>query len=264
LNEKLISFENHNQRLFGMVHIPESNNQVPAVLMLHGFTGNRIENHFLFVKMARRLAAAGYYAMRFDFRGSGESEGAFKDMTVPAEIDDAKVALAWLRNQPEVDPERVVILGISMGGAVASAVAGDDAAVAGLILWSAVADLEELHAMTNAEIAQIPPPLGIQPDGTFDTGGHLVGADFVKTINEVKPLESVLKFDAPVFILHGTKDPTVPPSHADNYLEAIGKERAVRYWIEGADHTYSAHLWEEEAFQLTLSWLQKHVPANTD
>jgi len=264
LNEKQISFENHGQRLFGMTHAPEGQGPHPAVLLHHGFTGDRIESHFLLVKMARRLAASGYFAMRFDFRGSGESEGLFKDVTIPGEIDDAKVALAWLRSQPDVDPARVVLLGISMGGAVAATVAGEDTEVVGLILWSAVASPAELINMAVASEEQVPPPLGPQPDGTFDAGGHLIGPDFVKTIGEVKPLESIRQFHGPVLILHGTKDPTVPPEHADRYLKAAGSERAVRYWIEGADHTYSAHIWEEETFQLTLSWLQRHVPANRD
>ena len=85
--EKFISFKNHGQRIVGMT-------RAPALLICHGFTGDKVENHFIFVKMARRLADAGFFAMRFDFRGSGESEGDFSDMTVPAEIDDARVALA--------------------------------------------------------------------------------------------------------------------------------------------------------------------------
>ena len=71
--EILVAFTNHNQQLVGMLHIPDAPGPHPTVIFYHGFTGDRVENHFIFVKMARMLAKAGFVAMRFDFRGSGES-----------------------------------------------------------------------------------------------------------------------------------------------------------------------------------------------
>ena len=73
--EELIHFTNEDLRLYGMLHRPEGAGPHPAVMILHGFTGQRIEPHRLFVKLARQLVAAGIAALRFDFRGSGESEG---------------------------------------------------------------------------------------------------------------------------------------------------------------------------------------------
>jgi len=69
--ERLIAFRNQGQRLYGMLHRPEGVAIAPAVVLCHGFTGQRIESHRLFVKMARDLAAHGIAALRFDFRGSG-------------------------------------------------------------------------------------------------------------------------------------------------------------------------------------------------
>ncbi len=258
--ETPLTFRNHGQQLVGMIHTPEGDKPAPAVLMLHGFTGTRIEPHFLFVKMARRLAAAGYAAMRFDFRGSGESQGNFWEMTVPGEIDDARAALAWLRRHPAVDPDRVALLGLSMGGGVAAAVAGGDPNIAGLILWSAVSDFAGLakHMRPHAEDAS--GVLGPQPDGCFDLGGLLLGPAFRDTLIQVQPLDSVRRYAGPALIVHGTNDEAVPPDHAERYLQAMGEERALLHWIQGADHVYSAHVWEEEAFEVTLDWLQDHLP----
>ena len=260
--ETQISFFNQNQRLVGMTHAPDGEGRAPAVLMLHGFKGTRIESHFLFVKMARRLAKAGYFVMRFDFRGSGESEGQFKDISIPGEIDDASAALAWLRQHPGVDPERIALLGLSMGGCVAASVAGEDPRIAGLILWSAVADPLELAQNTASEAPAAEYPLGIQADGTLDMGGYLIGLPFLESMGQVKPLQSVQNFKGPALILHGTADKTVLPTHAKRYYQTIGPARAEQRWIQGADHTYSAHLWEEEVFSLTLAWLRQKIPAD--
>jgi len=258
--ETPITFHNHGQQLVGMIHTPDSDEPAPAVLMLPGFTGNRVEAHFLFVKMARRLAAAGYVAMRFDFRGSGESQGNFWEMTLPGEVDDARAALAWLRRHPAVDPGKVALLGLSMGGAVAASVAGEDPTIAGLILWSAVADFSEVTRAVQPLPDDAPTVLGPLPDGRFDLGGLLLGPAFRETLGQVQPLESVKRYAGPALIIHGTNDDAVPPDHADRYLQAMGEKRAVRHWVQGADHVYSAHVWEEETFGMTLAWLRDALP----
>ena len=97
LNEDLISFEVGNERLHGMLHLPvNAAAPHPCVLMLHGFTGTSIEPHRLFVLMARAFASAGIAALRFDFRGSGQSEGFFSDMTLTRELEDALAAIKLL------------------------------------------------------------------------------------------------------------------------------------------------------------------------
>ncbi len=255
--EKIITFQNKDQRLVGMTHSPDTDERAPAVLMCHGFTGDRIESHFIFVKMARRLADAGFFVLRFDFRGSGESEGEFKEMTIPDEVDDARVALAWLRSQPEVDPERVSVLGLSLGGAIAATLAGDDENISALVLWSALAEPVRFVEESAAWARQFPAPLGAQADGSFDLGGHLVGEAFGETAKEVDPLKRIQNHSKNVLILHGTRDKTIPISQAERYFEAVGKERASLHFIQGADHTYSAHVWEQEVFDLTENWLRQ-------
>ena len=75
--------------LRGMVHHPGYSPH-PAVILYHGFTGNRMESKFLFVQFARRLAAEGWGCVRFDFSGCGESDGEFKEMTLGREIEEGK------------------------------------------------------------------------------------------------------------------------------------------------------------------------------
>ena len=64
MRQEPVVFENEGQKLFGTVHVPDPPHlpPFPALVMLHGFTGNRIEAHQLFVKAARRFAAAGRWA----------------------------------------------------------------------------------------------------------------------------------------------------------------------------------------------------------
>lgn len=65
--------------------------------------------------------------VRFDFSGSGESDRNFEAVTLSGEVEEAKAILAYTRALSFVDPSRVFLAGLSMGGAVASIVAGDEA-----------------------------------------------------------------------------------------------------------------------------------------
>lgn len=125
MREKFVSFMNEGEKLAGVLHIP---NSIPAstVVFCHGFTGNRIESHRLFVHAARELCRKGFVVLRFDFRGSGESEGSFESKTVSGEMSDLKKALDWLQQREEVRRDKIGALGLSLGGAVVLLVAAED------------------------------------------------------------------------------------------------------------------------------------------
>jgi alpha/beta superfamily hydrolase len=223
----------------------------PAVLMCHGFTGHRGEAHFLFVQAARAFAQAGIAALRFDFRGSGESDGRFQEMTFEAEVADALAAFDYLAARPEVDPHRVAVLGLSLGGAVAACVAGREKRVAALVLWAAVADLGALAARFQTE--QPPPRL---PDGTYEWGGLALGQEFVNTIALAQPLREVETFHGPVLIIHGTQDQAVDVSHAHRYAGVLEK-RARLHLVDEADHVFSSVSWKNEVIAVTTDFLSQ-------
>ena len=138
--EKPVTFIRDGMQIVGMLHIPQKTSpQYPAVLLLHGFTGHKAESHFMFTRLARSLVKAGFVCLRFDFVGSGDSEGEFKDMTILSELKDARVAFQFLNDQPEVDPQKIGLLGLSMGGCIAALLAGENQLIRSLVLWSAVA-----------------------------------------------------------------------------------------------------------------------------
>ena len=249
--ERLIAFRNQGQRLYGMLHRPEGVAIAPAVVLCHGFTGQRIESHRLFVKMARDLAAHGIAALRFDFRGSGESEEHFQDMTISGEISDAVAALRWLRRQRGIDPARLGLLGLSLGGCVSACVAGrHPQVVKALALWSAAAHPEHFW---NADAEKT-----LQGRGVIDWCGNLIGRAFLEEARAgvIRPLAEIAHYPGPVLIVHGEKDASVPPENAPEYAAAVPGHKNVHI-IAGADHVYSSFPWESEVIRLTREWFQE-------
>src|ERR1035441_8703110 len=110
--------------LRGVLHFSAAHpHPAPAVVLFHGFTGNRMESHWMFVKCSRALAQAGGESLGFDFFGSGGASGGVCQMTLRREIADGRAAVAFLRKQKSIDPKRVGLLGLSLGGAVAATLA---------------------------------------------------------------------------------------------------------------------------------------------
>ncbi len=256
MDERFYWLTNQGQRIASVLHLPAPPGPHPAVLILHGFTGDKVGNHYLFVKTARALANAGIAALRIDFRGSGESEGRFQDITLPGEIDDAITAFRWLAQQEMVDENRLGVLGLSLGGCVAAYVAAEKTPRArALVLWAAVADPYKL-AQSLMSAFPMPPPLGPQPDGTIDLGGYLLGQNFFRTLPSIDPIAALDAYDGPGLIIQGTKDMSVPARHAEMYAQALG-DRGTLIWIEDADHTFNAHVWEQRLIKTTVEWLSQ-------
>ena len=119
-----VSFENREgHTLRGMVTLPDTEEKVPMVLLLHGFSGNLYGYKGLNTRIARALAEAGIGCARFDFYGNGESDGDFQDMRFTGLYEDAVDMFAWMKRQPYVDPDRCWLSGQSMGGYVAASAA---------------------------------------------------------------------------------------------------------------------------------------------
>lgn len=252
--EHFVQFRVEGQAVYGMMHLPEGKEKFPAVALCHGFTGNRIEAHRLFVKMARMLAANGIAALRFDFRGSGESEGDFEQVTVSGEITDALAALEFLRKQPEIDANRIGLLGLSLGGCVATCTAARDGKVKALVLWAAVSDLKGPFVERMApEVREL-----LDKQGWLDFEGWKVSKAFYEDAAKIDPLREALRYDGAVLIVHGANDPVVPVDHAHRYHAAFQCTKKLHI-IPDADHTFARLNWEEEAMKVTLDWFKTHL-----
>lgn len=87
---------------------PKNTDQVPGVLIAHGFAGSKQ----LMLGYGHTFAQAGYASLLWDFSGHGGNPAPLNMETLQPDLD---VAYQTLREQPEVDPERLAILGHSMG-----------------------------------------------------------------------------------------------------------------------------------------------------
>lgn len=275
LNEYPLSFEVSGERIFGMLHLPMgASTPRPCVLMLHGFTGTSIEPHRVFVLMARAFATAGIAALRFDFRGSGQSEGVFSDMTLTRELEDALAAVSLLEGRSDViDRSRLGILGLSMGGLMAALTAGT-VTVKSLALWAPASPAVMLgwfnaERRNPASIAgafaagfageEFPAGMGFDaPSGHMDFGGNPVSKEFFIDALNHDSLSTVKNHVGSALIVHGTADPTVPFAVGQQYAAAL-EGRATLHAIDLAGHTFESIPHHDEALRVTVEFFQRSL-----
>lgn len=254
--ERFVEFPNSKGKtLRGVLHLPSAavKQGTPGVVLFHGFTGDRMESHWIFVKCSRALMQAGIASLRFDFYGSGESDGEFREMSLRGEIADGRAAVAFLREQPEINLSRVGLLGLSLGGTVAAALAPSVQANV-LVLWSAVAHTARLRDLMKQSAKRI---AGKASASEYDA--RELSPRLIEDVLKVEPIRHVARFKGPTLIIHPEKDEAVPLSHAHDFIQAAGAEAKEIAIIPGADHVYTSVPWEHEVIARTVQWFGRHL-----
>jgi len=255
---KPVTFTNNGEQIIGILHVPDrlkKGEKAPAIAMFHGFTGNKSEAHRLFVHVARAICNAGFIVLRFDFRGSGDSDGEFEDMTVPGEVSDSARALDFLSSLDIVDQKKIGVIGLSVGGRVAAILASKDRRVKFVILYSAaltplkekfLEDLEKesLKKLERGEAVHI------------GRGWYLKKA-FFETVDSPVPLEVLDKIKVPILIIHGDSDTVVPLDGARKGYEIVRSlnNKNELYIVKGGDHVFTRKEHTQEVIEKTLDWL---------
>lgn len=267
-SEETVTIDTPLGPVIGTLETP-AGDPAPVVLLFHGFTGVRDElpvattDEGVFSRTARLLAEQGIASLRIDFRGSGESPGAFADTTFEGQVADGLAAIDWLEANPAVDGQRLAVIGWSQGGLVATAVAGRSDKPDALVLWAAVANPEETFGgIVGAETLAKGLEAGDAALPVTLPWGAVVELKrgFFEGVTTFDPPAELASYAGPLFIAHGTKDTTVLPASVDTFLAAHEGEESK--WIADMDHVFNAFTGPETLDQMvgeTVAFLKPHL-----
>jgi dipeptidyl aminopeptidase/acylaminoacyl peptidase len=198
----------------------------------------------------------GVASLRFDFYGSGESDGEFRHMTRRGEIADGCTAVAFLRTQKGIDPKRNSLLGLSLGGAVAATLAPGVQAKAP-VLWSTVAHTARLGDIVKKTARKIP-----GKPGAFGFDARELHPRLMVDVLNSEPIRHMVRYKGPTLIIHPEWEESVTVSHARDFFHAAGSATKEVAITAGADHVFTAVRWEQEVIARSVQWfgrrLQQH------
>jgi len=176
----------------------------PAVLVCNGNGGDRSMR----APLAAALSRMGLAVLLFDYRGYGGNPGHPTEEGLAA---DARAALGYLAGRPEVDPERVIYFGESLGAAVALRLATERPPAA-LVLRSPFASLAEVGRRHYPVL-----PVSLLLRDRYDSAA-LAG-----------------RLDAPLLVVAGGRDQIVPAGHSRRLFDAAPQPKRLVV-LDGAGH----------------------------
>lgn len=134
--EKAFYFENEGKRLFAILHSPDNSRERKGIIICHPYSDEKQQSYRVLVRFARELCDKGFYVLRFDCFGYGDSQGDFEDATVETQIADTIKAIDLFKTHLNI--EKISLLGLRFGGTVAALAAERDNRIKKLILWSPI------------------------------------------------------------------------------------------------------------------------------
>jgi len=186
-----------------------------TIVYLHGVGDNRASG----VWIAERLVRAGFDVIAYDSRAHGESTGTACTYGFRERKDLSRVL-------DQLGVERAVVMGVSLGGAVALQAAAEDTRIVALVSVATFSSLEEIARERVRWIAserQIAEALAIAER----EAGFKVAA--------VSPVAAAGRIRIPVLLVHGAEDAETRPEHSRRVYAALAGPRRIEI-VEGAGH----------------------------
>ena len=276
------SFISGDQRVHGVLYRPSAPVE-RCVLLLHGWSGYRIGPGHLLTEAAHALAAAGFAAYSFDFRGRGESEWEVGQASLNSMIRDACRAVPLVLEH--TGATKATLLGLCSGGEVALGASLSDARIDSLALWSAPVFSGAFTLARQARRSQdsakkyarklfYPETWAKLVTGRLNyrmiakaLGGGRSNEDAGvenKAPDTSSQMQEFEAFKGRLLFIYGGNDPETPPSR-DFYREFVERTSMPHEFHEvaGANHNYYSMEWKRQVIETTVEWLQAEA-ANTE
>ncbi|MCY3549836.1 MAG: alpha/beta hydrolase [Candidatus Poribacteria bacterium] len=242
------------------LYVPETGENLPLIIWIHGgaWRGGDKKNY-----IRREYLKAGYAGASLNYRLSQHA-------IFPAQIEDVKAAVRWLRANAEtyrLDPNRFAAWGSSAGGHLVAMLG-----TAGDVDEFEVGENLEVSSRVQAVVDYFGPtdflqmdaqslPDGLVHDAPDSPESQLVGGPIQEhkdRVAKANPITYVSEDDSPFLIIHGDRDKLVPYQQSvllKDALEKVGVP-VTFYKVEGGGHGWFR---DPKVPELTKAFLEQHL-----
>jgi len=198
----------------------------PALVIMHGWGGNAE----MMLPLAAPLHAAGYSLLLVDARCHGRSDDD-SFASLPRFAEDIESALDWLAGKPEIDAQRLGIVGHSVGAGAALLAASRRPGLRAVVSLAAFA---HPAAMMKRWLASKRVPYW--PFGAYVLAyvQQVIGHRFA----DIAPCNTIARVPCPVLLVHGSEDETVPMAEAVQIHAARASDAVELLLVPGSHDDY--------------------------
>ncbi|MBO6034494.1 MAG: alpha/beta fold hydrolase [Paludibacteraceae bacterium] len=225
-------------RLETIVDNPEIIGQMPCrvAIVTHGFQGTKDSS--LHRMLADTLLHAGFTVIRFDFNGQGGSDGEFKDMTVPKEMEDLRCVYRWVRKTFDYAQDYTLI-GHSLSGAevpILAAELGKDS-IQNVVMLAPAPSVRNMilsGKFWGAEFDSHNPPKEMAV-----WNNSVLGGEFITTLRDMPLFELAMPYKGRMCIIHGDDDWLIPYTDAETYHLLLPQSEYHK--LSNCEHLFYGH-----------------------
>ena len=243
-----VRFAASNLELAGWFIPPTPAADGATLIFVHGWSGNRSA----LLAQAAMLNKRGYGAFLIDLRNSGESEGTMTTWGF-SEVEDVQGAFAYLLTRPEVNSERIGLVGYSTGGATVIRAAARMPEVRVVVAESSyTAFVDNLPTIVDLLGGRLPPSCAslVLWFSELETG---------VAMREIRPIDDLTQIaPRPIMFLHGAQDEVVDVSHSQRLFVAAAEPKALQVF-PNAKHEDIFSVDPAEFEQQVGSFLDAHL-----
>lgn len=258
--------------LRGVINLPDNfdeKKKYKSLIFFHGLSGDRNGSKWFRITNAKYLCDRGYVVIRFDFSGSGESDGKFYDMTLTRELDEARLILKFVKNLPYIDQDEVSWYGHSMGGLI-SCLLAKEFSPKSLVLLAPASDLTKPEFMIDKSMALemiIDRTLDYKneknrkslldriPIEEYDFGGVKIHKNFFVDLLQYDAYEKASLYDKKVLIMRGALDDLVDRKSNEKLAGSFKEASYVE--IENTDHSFTNADARDKVYRIMYEFLEK-------
>lgn len=219
----------------------------PVIVLGHGHGGSKQD----MLDHAVYLHEAGYSVLLLDFRAMGESDGEFSTLGY-YEWQDLVGAVTYLKTRTDVDPNRLGLLGVSMGASAALQLGVEARHFKAILADSSFATAETMVGRFDRWFKLPSWPFSVLVPWAIERQVGIVPS-------AVSPVKAIERIRVPVLIIHGEQDAGVPPADAHR-LYAAAREPKGLWIVEGAAHGGAHGVERAEYERRALDFFGAHVP----
>ena len=190
----------------------------PALVLVHGWSRNATQ----LLHLVPPLHERGFSVLLFDARGHGRSDSD-GPITIRKFAEDALAAVEYLARRTEVDPDRIGVVGHSIGASSVILAASMDERIRAVVSSSAFADPAVLTGRVFRRLQL--PAFPLLPLVQKFVEGWLGTA-----MEEVSPMRKVGQIAAPLLLIHGEGDRFIPSSDLW-ILHGRATSQDVQFWL---------------------------------
>jgi dienelactone hydrolase len=224
-----------------------------AVVMRHGAGSTRSD----VVAHATALAQRGYGVLLTDARGHGESGGRAMEFGWFGDVD-IQAAVSFLAERPEVDADRIGVVGMSMGGEEAIGAAAADSRIRAVVA-------EGVTARTDADVSWLSDVYGAR--GTFQEGVEWLRftmTDLLTSAGKPIRLATAIEQTPATAFLVIAGGAVEDERHVLAYLSASNPANLEIWMVPDAGHTEGLSVAPAEWQHTVVSFLDRHLGGRGD